>query len=611
MKAGADAHYEVMSASLLAQERIEATDRPQREATYWQTLYDHVEARFAMLRNWRYSWWVSWRALATFFAPRRYVWLVVPNRMWRGNPLNDAIIDSTGLQALRICAAGMWSGLTNPARPWIKLDKALPWVELDAETKAWIEDTEQRLYTVLDQSNFYREMAQAFHDLALIGTAPPLIYEDAEDVIRVYLPAAGEYYLGCGARLDVDTFYREFTFTVLELVEFAGLESCPEQIRRQFAAGGGELDVEYVVCHAIEPNFPLSRRGRGRGRHDELRVLPSVFTWREVYWLKGNKSARPLVLRGFYEKPFFPMLWSRVSNDAYGRGPCMDALGDNKQVQLETLRKAEFIEKGVRPPMGADIELKNEPASIAPAQITYMSTGGAAKKFWPLFEPEPQWLSALVQDIATVNARLEKCLYVDVFLAITQMAGVQPRNEMELTKRDLERLQSLGPVIELVEEQLALMIRRVLAIMQRRRMLKPIPPALRGVPLKIQFITIMRLAQRAAESIAMKEFIGTVGEMAQIAQEAGVPSPARVVKWDETARDLADVTNFKSHLLWTPAEVLDQDKARARAMAASQMPQQAMAAVEAAKSLSQTSLAGGSALSALTGTRGAGEAPGP
>ena len=40
----------------------------------------------------------------------------------------------------------------------------------------------------------------------------------------------------------------------------------------------------------------------------------------------------------------------------------MDCLGDNKQIQLEEFRKAEFIEKGVRPPMGADPALKNEAA---------------------------------------------------------------------------------------------------------------------------------------------------------------------------------------------------------------------------------------------------------
>lgn len=593
-------NYEMMGPTLLAQQKITSADKPQQEETWWPTLYAHLEARFNMLRNWRYSWWVYWRVLAEFFAPRRYIWLVVANKMWRGNPINDAIIDSTGLQALRTCASGMWSGLTNPSRQWIKLDRALPWVELDADAKAWIEDSQERVYTVLSGSNFYTEMAQAFLDLPLFGTSPPIIYEDREDVIRMYLPAAGEYYLACGARLDVDTLYREFTYTVLEIVEFAGFDNCPQNIKDAFVAGGSRLDEEFVVCHAIEPNFPVAKRGN-KPSEGPLKVLPGYFTWREVYWLKGNKSQKPLSIRGFLDKPFFPMRWSKISNDPYGRSACMDALGDNKQVQTETRRKGEFIEKGVRPPMGANPELKNEPASIMPGQITYFSTDGTKKGFFPLFEPNPAWLAGITADIELVNKRVQTGLFVDVFMAITNMQGVQPRNELELTKRDLERLQQLGPVIELVEQQLALMIRRVLSILQRRRLLKPMPRSLQGIPIKIEFVNIMRIAQRSAESVSMKDTFATLGELSSAAKAAGLPDPLRGMKLDDAARKYAEVNNFPADLWWTPQEVLEQDKARAKAQQQQQTPQNMMAAVTAAKTLSETPTGGGTALSALTG----------
>ena len=602
----ATANYENMGPTLLAQMKVSTSTRPQDEQAGWQTLYNHLEARFQMLRNWRYSWWIYWRVLAEFFLPRRYIWLVVANKMWRGHPINDAIIDSTGALAVRTCASGMWSGLTNPARPWIKLDRALPWIELDADGKAWYEDTADRVYTVLAQSNFYTEMAQGFQDLTVFGTAVPIIYEDSEDVARVYLPAAGEYYLACGARLEVDTVNREFTYTVLEIVEFAGFDNCPANIQKLYLEGGGSLDVEFVVCHSIEPNFPITKKGKGSG-DSVMRVLPEVFTWREVYWIKGTKSSKPLVKRGFLDKPFFPMRWSKVSNDAYGRSPCMDALGDDKQVQLQTRRTAEYTEKGVRPPMGADAELKNEPASIMPAHITYMSTGGGQnKKFWPLFEVAPQWVAVLTEQMKTVNERIEKCLFVDVFMAITQMQGVQPRNELELTKRDLERLQALGPVIELVEGELKMMIRRVLSILERRRMLKPIPASLKGVPLKIEFTSIMRLAQRSALSVSMKDTFATLGELSSAAKAAGLPDPLRGLKLDEAARKYAEVNNFPSDLWWTPQEVLQHDQARAKAMSQQQAPGNAMAAVSAAKTLAETPMGGNTALAALTGQQGGG-----
>src|SRR5580692_7442979 len=181
------ANYERMGPTLLAAQPI-GKDRPQKEAKNWGRIFEHLESRLAMLRNWRYSWWSYWSVLAQYFDPKRYTWLVVANKMWRGSPLNDSIIDSTGLQALRTCAAGMWSGLTNPSRPWLKLGSADPGIDLDADAKTWLESTEESLYTVFAQSNFYDIMAQAFRDEAMIGTAPVICYEDFEDVARFYLP---------------------------------------------------------------------------------------------------------------------------------------------------------------------------------------------------------------------------------------------------------------------------------------------------------------------------------------------------------------------------------------------------------------------------------------
>ena len=596
----ATAAYENMGVDLLSQQPATSPEKFQPDAEWWITVFTYLEKRLGVLRTWRYTWWAYWSRLAEYFLPRRYKWLVVANNMNRGNPINDRIIDSTGTLAMQTCSSGMWTGLTSPSRPWFKLDKALPWIELDADGKEWLEDTEQRVYTVLAQSNFYTTMAQAFQDVTVFGTAPVIIYEDFYDAIRCYLPCAGEYYLAAGARLSIDTLYREYTYTVAQIVEFATYEKCPPEIQKHWT--DGSLDLEYVMCHAIEPNFKITKKGE---RKATVSVVPGIFTYREVYWLKGIKTAEPLSRRGFRVRPFMCARWSTVSNDPYGRSPCMDALGDDKQLQLETVRKAEFIEKGVRPPMGGNPELKNEPNSILPGHTTYMDTSGGKKGFWPLFEVNPAWLTGLVEDIKEVQARIQRCLFVDLFMAITRMEGVQPRNELELTKRDLERLQELGPFIELFETEFAgPAIMRVLEIMENRRMLKAKPPSLRGVPLKINYMSIMKLAQRSAESVAMKDTLGTMGELSSAAKAAGVPDPLRVFDLDKTARKYADITNFPSECIFTESEVQKHDQAREQGRAQAQAPQQAMAAVNAAKTLSETKLGGGTALGALTGQGG-------
>jgi hypothetical protein len=232
-----------------------------------------------------------------------------------------------------------------------------------------------------------------------------------------------------------------------------------------------------------------------------------------------------------------------------------------------------------------------------------MSTEGGKKGFWPLFEVNPQWLAGITGDIEKVAARIERALYVDIFMAITRMEGVQPRNELELTKRDLERLQQLGPVIELFENEFANpFFVRLLDILERRKIIKPKPPSLQGIPLRIKYTSILRLAQRSAEAVGMKDFFGTMGGMSSAAKAAGVPDPLRVVDLDKSARKYAEVTNFPIDCLFTDREVQQHDQVRSQAMKQAQQPAQAMAAVQAAKTLSETKVSPSqSALSSILG----------
>ena len=597
------AAYEETTPLLLASQSVTTEPRELPASLKWQTAFTHLESQLGALRVWRYSWWSHWARLAEFFLPRRFHWLVVANRTTRGSPINDSIIDSTGPLAVNICASGLWTGLTSPSRPWFKIGVAQTWVTLDKDSQAWLEDTEKRLYAVLAQSNFYATMAQAFQDVVVFGTAPVIMYEDEETVLRCYLPCAGEYFLSCGPRLTVEILNREFTLTVLQIVGWFKIENCPSQVVEHWNRGGASLQIEFVVCHCIEPNTELQAPDRERS---SFSVVPAKFAYRETYWLKGMQTPKPLSQRGFNKKPFMAARWSTVSNDAYGRSPCMDALGDNRQIQMETRRKAEFIEKLVRPPMGADVAMKNEPTSILPGNVTFTSTENNKKGFWPLFEVAPAALQPLVEDIKVTAQRINEALFVPVFMAISRMEGVQPRNELELTKRDLERLQVLGPFIDMFETEFAgPAIERTLDIMFRRRLLRPIPPGLAGLSLKFDYISIMKMAQQSARAVGMKDFFATMGGLSSAAKAAGVPDPLRVVNLEGSARAFAEVTDFPLHLLFTEQEVQQHDQIRMQEQQKAQAPQQAMAAVNAAKTLSETQIPGGnSALGALLGQGG-------
>ena len=152
------------------------------------------------------------------------------------------------------------------------------------------------------------------------------------------------------------------------------------------------------------------------------------------------------------------------------------------------------------------------------------------------------------------------------------------------------------------------LVQRAVRIIERRRMLRPRPKTLVGIPIKAQYIDMVTLAQMGAETASMERTFQVAGNLSAGAKAAGVPDPLRVINLDKSIRVYADKTNFPVEALFTEAEVAQHDKARAQAKQQAQIPGQAMAAVQGAKTLSETDLGGGNnALAALIGS-GAGGA---
>jgi Bacteriophage head to tail connecting protein len=605
------------SATLLAQqepesEPLKSPTAPQRKPVKgWQTIHQHLESRMNWMRTKRWAWWNYARLIAEFIVPDRYHYFIVADRTNRDGIISHAIIDGSPTQYLEICGSGLWSGITNPSRPWFKISLALPWVELDQPGQEWLEDTQQRISTVLAQSNFYDTAAQLFADVSAFGTSPMIIYENDETVILCYLPCPGEYFLQVGSTYEVDVLYREYTSTNAQIVEQFGVENCPISVANAWSRGGSEWDREQVVCHAIEPNSDLRDFATG----EPIEVAPKAMPYREVYWLRGEEADGYITITGAHEKPFVTARWSKVSNDAYAPTcPGMKALGDVQQLQLQTRRAAELLEKGVRPPMGADVSLKNQPASITPGSTTYMETvGGTIKKYFPLYEVVPAWFSAVTANLEKISQRISKYFYTDLFFAITQMEGVQPRNELELSQRNLERLQVIGRPISLMNKEFCSpAIRRVLSIMQRKGLLKPLPDSLKGIPLKLDYIGLLQLAQTSAEQVSMKDFAQMAGEISEASIAGHVPNPLRDVDWGKFLRKYASLAHVDPDLLFTVDQVKANDQAVQQHNAQQQAIPQGMAAVQAASVLGKTPSGPGTLLHSIIGQPGAaGSAPQP
>lgn len=601
------AFYEKAGPTLLAEQPVALKD-PSAKNSYpgWKDLKSSLEARLMSLRTWRESWWnQNWADLAAYILPRRSIWITQsagglpsPNNMTRGREINQAIVDPTATFAVRVCAGGLMSGLASPSRPWFKVTPALMRTEIDAAGRQWLDEVEDRIYAVLAGSNFYNSFAQECEDLVVFGTAPTIIYEDDQDLIRCYNPCVGEYYLASGATMRVNGLYRTFVMTVAQIVDFFGLEACPMEIQGLWKQKGNSLDLEKIVAHSIEPNFAVGESGAGQ--------VPGKFTWREVYWMWGAASEKPLEMRGFVDQPFTAARWATQSNDAYGRSAGMDVLPDVIQLQVMTRRKAEAIEKMVRPPLLADVQLKNQPSSILPGHVTYVTNLSAGAGMRPIYEVNPD-VNHISADILAIEQRIKTGLFNDLFLMLEQ----NPNNKMtayEVAQKIQEKLQVLGPVIEgLLSESLKPKLKRVYGILKKRGMISDPPESLKGMPLDIEFVSMLALAQKAAATGGLERIAALVGNMVAVWPEA-----KDNLDPDAFLREFNDLLGNPQKILFGPEQVQqkradDAKKAQqAQTMAALDHGAQiANTGAQAAQTLANTQIGGGSsALGIMMGQGG-------
>lgn len=590
-------YYTQSSPMLLAETDPDPVERKpnDKQAKEWASLYQHSEARFQSLYTWRLPWWQTWGQIARYLCPRRYYYFITANNYNAGLRKDFEIVDRTGTLAGELCASGLMAGLTDPDRAWLALGPAIPGYEVDQAGQAWYEDVTERLNYIYTHSNFYDGQAQHYEDLVFFGTAPIIDYADEKEIIHVRTPCAGEYCLGTGFDFSDEVFYEEFKLTVSQIVEGFGVENCPDDVLKMWRQKGGALEYQYVIGHSIEPNFAI-----GGDSAYPVAPIPGGFTWREVYWLRGKKDAKPLSMAGCHEQPFATSRWNTQGNDAYGRGVGENILGDVIQLQLETRQKAESIEKVNRPPMGADVALMNLPASTNPGKITYFNTQNGEKKFFPLYEVKPD-IPAITADITLIQERIRRTAYNDVMQPMQDLRSETkaPITATEIDAIKEERLLPLGPVFGRIYGSLRQRVRRHLAIMERRGLIPPKPASLRNVPTKIDFTSMLTAAQRATRTAAIARTFQFAGSISAVWPEAKFSLDPL-----EGIREFNDGVGGSSKIVLSKRQTQQKMQLAAQQTAAAQALAQSAEGAAAAKDLSSTSLAPGNALSALVGGQG-------
>lgn len=532
----------------------------------------YYEGRLASMRTERENFLSHWRDIADHLMPRLSRFLITDSN--KGQKKNSKIHDNTGSLALRTLSSGMMAGLTSPARPWFMLATADPDLNDYQPVKVWLDLVRNRLQKMFGGCNLYTALPLVYGDLGAMGTSAIAVLEDYEDLIRCYHFPIGSYCLATGERGNVDVCYREFQMTVRQLVQKFGYSRCSQTVKSLYDQKSGAGQESWVqVVHAVEPN----------PKHEPRRQQFSQFKkFHSCYYEQGASGDMKLRESGFDRFRILAPRWQVTGEDTYGSSPGMEVLGDVRGLQLQTRRKQELVDKGVKPPMGAPSQLKDGRASTLPGDVTFYDQGQQGQKFEPLYDVSRFGYQWLLEDIRDHRERIRRGLFEDLFLMLAndQRSNVTAR---EIAERHEEKLLALGPVVERENHELLdPLIDIAFEDMLRVGALPEPPKELQGMVLDVEYISVLSQAMKLVGVAGVERGVGFVLNVA-----AAKPEALDMINTYEVVNGYWDMVGASPKML---NDKQTFDEIQERKMEASQQQQMAAAvpvAADTAKTLSE------------------------
>lgn len=496
------------------------------------------------------------------------------------------------LVSAMVLSAGMASGMTNQARPWFEL-VAPEGVAMNINVKRWLYDVQEAIRSVLSKSNLYNILPKVYHSQGVYGTGVMDALPDDEDVVRFKHHPCGTYALDTNAKGQVDTFYREFTMTPRQMVQQFGKDNLSQGAK--LAAENGEL-TKRVICHMIEPNPDADMK-----KADNLSMR-----WRSTYWEKGCNEYQALRRGGFKNFPIMAPRWDVNGVNVYGTGPGDVALGKCRELQMLESDKMRLVQLYARPALSAPVSMRGQMGSAVPGGVTWLPDNLVGQAMQPVYTPDPAALPNLRSEINECEMDIGTAFFEDLFLLITQSDGTM--TAYEVAQRKEEKMLMLGPVVErnndelldpLIDQVFGILYERSLpfwqGLMQGTPLIPPPPEELQGVPIKVEYISILAQAQKSVAVGSIERALQFTGMLVQ----TGFNEALDKINVDEAQDAYYDAIGAPPTIMRGADEVAAIREGRARQIAAQQGQEQGLALAQGAKLLSETPTDGDTALSAM------------
>lgn len=523
----------------------------------------------------------------------------------RNEQRNSEILDSAATYAQDTLAAGMQSGMTSPARPWLKVETADTDLMNVKSVSKWCDVVTQKMRTIFSRSNTYKTLHGLYGELGTYGTAATVLLPDFKDVIRHYPLTAGEFCISADDRGEVNTLSRKYDMTVGQIVGRYVARGNPDPSKWDWDKVSPavknlwdkhNVDAWIPVCHLIQP-----RRDRDTRKLDS-RNMPFESICIEA---GAGDQDRVLSESGYKRFPALASRWQTKGTEIYAsRWPGIVALGDISQLQHQQLRKSQAIDYEVKPPLQVPFEMKGQESDWLPGGVNYVTMTGPHSAVRTAFDVNLR-LDHLLLDINDVRNRINRAFFADLFLFLSNLEGRGDRTAREVAEIHEEKLLMLGPVVENTEnELLSPKVDITFDAMLEAGILPPPPPELQGQELTTEFIGLLSQAQRAVSMGSVDRWIGAVASIAAAKQDPTV--------WDKVNTDVvidkaATYNGIDPEMVRGDDEVTAIRTQRAQAMQAQAQAEAAERAAATAKDLAGADMSSDNALTNMA--RGFNSAP--
>tara|TARA_R110002051_G_scaffold2646_1_gene14126 strand:- start:16345 stop:18018 length:1674 start_codon:yes stop_codon:yes gene_type:complete len=498
--------------------------------------------RCKQLKDKRQNWDNLWDEVAHFVLPTKADFI---SRREGGAKRDQELYDSTAITSNQTLASGLHGALTAPSGRWFHIRFREDQLNKDDAAIEWVEDSVDRIYKAIEESNFNSEVNELYLDLCCFGTAAMLVETGKtanQDVLNFRTVHLSEVAIAENVDGQVDTIYRSLKFTARQAKQLFPTEDLGESIERALQ---DKPDKEFDFIHAVYPREGVEPVELAAGKD-----RPWASCWVQV---KDKKLIRE---DGYYENPWLVPRWSKLSGDVYGFSPAMMARADIRTLNAAKLFEMRAWEKSIDPPTLASYNGIIGDLRLDPGGLTYVRDINGIKPM----QNGAQWQVSQIKSSELIT-NIRRAFFNDQLQLHEgpNMTATEVRARMELMQ------QILGPVVgRLQSEFLNPLIQRVFMVMFRAGLFKQPPASLMqasGSKLDVEYVSPLARAQKMEEVFAVERWFQQLGGMAQV---------------DPTVLDVVDFSKMGRMLakrLGVPAEVMKSEEEMQKMMMQRQQEQ--------------------------------------